>query len=150
MPSTSFRREIKVSSDRDRCWQTLTNVGHVAGWVSIVGEVRENEPLKSYNAVLEDRLGPFKVRADLDITVSDVEEGYRLHAYAEGEDRQVRSQIVVDGDLRLEADDGGMRIVVAGTYEVSGRVATLGSSMIQTKAQKILDEFFENVTRELS
>lgn len=150
MPSSTFTHEIQVSADRDQCWKTITDVGQVASWISIVGDVYENEHLKSYNAVLEDRLGPFRLRADLDIRISDVVEGYRLHAHAEGEDRQVHSQIMIDGDLRLEAENGAIKVIIDGTYEVTGRVATLGSSTINSKAQKTIDEFLENLSRELS
>jgi len=150
VPSSTFAHEIHVSANRDQCWQTITDVSQVASWISIVGDVHENEHLKSYNAVLEDRLGPFRLRADLDIKVSDVVEGHQLHAHAEGEDRQVRSQIMIDGDLRLEAEDDAIKIIIDGSYEVSGRVATLGSSTINSKAQKTIDEFLENLSRELS
>lgn len=150
MASSSFHREIRVSADRGRCWQSITDVHRLVSWVSILRDAHENEHLKSYDAVLEDRLGPFRLRADLAVTVSDVKAGERLHARAEGEDRQVNSRIIIEGDLRLEPADEGTLIVVDGRYEITGRVATLGSSMIHSKAQKVIDEFFENTSRELS
>jgi carbon monoxide dehydrogenase subunit G len=38
---------------------------------------------------------------------------------------------------------------VKGQYEVTGRVATLGASMIRTKGEKMLEEFFTAASREL-
>lgn len=40
------------------------------------------------------------------------------------------------------ADGDGSRLIVAGFYEVSGRVATMGSSTMGGKASNIVDEFF--------
>jgi carbon monoxide dehydrogenase subunit G len=150
MPSMKFDRELLVSSDREKCWSVLTDVPRLVTWVSIVSDAQEKAPLESYSAVLTDRLGPFKLRADLDITVSDVVPGERIRVKASGEDRQVSSRIGVDAVLVLaDADGGGSRITVDGSYEVIGKVATMGAGMIRTKAAKILDEFFTHAATEL-
>ena len=156
MPAAQFDRTIAVSADAATCWKILTDVERVAGWVSIVGSVGEREHLRSYTALLEDRMGPFRLRADLEIQVRDVVEGRSLSLRAEGEDRQVASRIAVDATLRIagpgveEGGDDGSTVSVEGSYEVTGKVATLGASMIRSKAQKLLDEFFSAAERELS
>jgi carbon monoxide dehydrogenase subunit G len=63
----------------------------------------------------------------------------------------VGSQIAVTGTLRLaETATGGTTVAVTGSYEVTGRVATMGSGVIRKKADKILAEFFANAERELA
>lgn len=37
-----------------------------------------------------------------------------------------------------------------GTYEVTGRVATLGAGAIRKKGDRVLEGFFENAERELA
>jgi carbon monoxide dehydrogenase subunit G len=97
-----------------------------------------------------DRLGPFKLRADLVIDVSEVVPGEHIRVRAAGEDRQVASRIGIDAVLALEdAPDGGSRVAVTGSYEVIGKVATMGAGMIRQKAAKVLDEFFGHVAGEL-
>lgn len=150
MPSMTFNRELSVSSDTKTCWEVLTDVPRLVEWVSIVDDAHEIAPLEKYTAVLMDRLGPFKLRADLDIVVSEVEIGRRIRVRASGEDRQVSSRIGIDAVLTL--DDlaaGGTQVQVDGSYEVIGRVATLGAGMIRQKAAKILDEFFGRAATEL-
>ncbi|MDQ1732458.1 MAG: uncharacterized protein QOK10_2617 [Pseudonocardiales bacterium] len=150
MPSSNFSREIAVKSDSARCWAVLTDVPRLVEWVSILDDAKEVSHLQRYEAVLMDRLGPFKLKADLDIVVSDVEEGKRIRVQANGEDRQVASRIGVNALLVLEPhEDGSTTITVEGTYEVIGRVATLGAGMIRTKANKVMDEFFAKATAEL-
>lgn len=150
MPSMTFTRDLSVSADTDTCWTVLTDVPRLVDWVSIVDEAKEISPLEKYSAVLMDRLGPFKLRADLDIVVSEVEVGRRIRVRANGEDRQVSSRIGIDAVLTLTPRDaGGTELRVDGSYEVIGRVATLGAGMIRQKAAKILDEFFGRAAAEL-
>ena len=150
MGSNSLKHEVTVSKQPDQCWEAITNIEQVANWVDIVKEVQEEQRLQRYQAVLEDRLGPLRLRADLTITIDNVQEGQSLHVYAEGEDRQVASKIKVDGNLTLKPVEAGTHIIVDGTYEISGRVATLGAGMINTKAKKLVQEFFARLEEALN
>ncbi|MGH3504047.1 MAG: CoxG family protein [Nocardioidaceae bacterium] len=150
MASFQFERELEVSAPQDEVWHKITDVQRVVGWISVCRDARELAPLERYSAVLEDRLGMFSLRADLDIVVSEVERASRLRARAEGQDRQVGSRIVIDGLVELRPRGDGSQVRVSGAYEVTGRVATLGASSIRHKGDKVLGEFFDNVGRELS
>lgn len=151
MPTASFERELDVASPPSECWKTLIDVPTLVRWVSVLDDAEEQEHLSRYSAVLADRLGPFRLRADLDIRVGDVEEERKVAVSARGEDRQVASRISVDAVLELEpAEGGGTKVAVAGTYEVAGRVATMGAGTIRKKADKILDEFFTNAAAALA
>ena len=145
MPRSEFHRELSVTSSAEETWAALTDVPRLVSWVSIVEDAEEIEPLARYSAVLMDRLGPFKLRADLDIVMSDVEVGRSLKVRAAGEDRQVGSRLVVEATLTTEPADGGTKIVVDGAYEVSGKAASMGSGTINKKAEKIMNGFFAAV-----
>lgn len=146
----TFSRALAVSADAETCWAVLTDVPRLVDWVSIVDEAKEIESLEKYTAVLMDRLGPFRLRADLDIIVSEVEIGRHIRVRAAGEDRQVSSRIAVDATLTVSPREAeGTDVRVDGSYEVVGKVATLGAGMIRQKAAKILDEFFERAATEL-
>jgi carbon monoxide dehydrogenase subunit G len=151
MTAQQFTRELTVTADARRCWDVLTDVVRLATWVDVVQDVEELSRLEKYRAVLQDRLGPFKLRAELDIAVDVVTAGTHVQIRATGQDRQVGSQIAVTGTLRLaETATGGTTVAVTGSYEVTGRVATMGSGVIRKKADKILAEFFANAERELA
>lgn len=149
MPRTEFSREVAVASSPERCWATVTDVPRLVEWVGIVEHAREITHLSRYSAVLADRIGPFRLRADLDIDVDDVEEPHRIHVVAAGEDRSVGSRLTVDAALQLEGDDTSTRLRAHGRYEVTGRVAAMGGGTINKKATRILDEFFANAVCEL-
>jgi carbon monoxide dehydrogenase subunit G len=150
MPDVEFARTLSVASSPETVWETVTDVGRVAGWVTVVGSIEEIEPLASYTAVLADRMGPFSLSADLAVNVTELDEYHLIVFTADGEDRQVASRIRIDARLELAPDSGTTTVDVKGRYEVTGRVAGLGSSMIRAKGDKILEQFFEALERELS
>jgi uncharacterized protein len=150
MPRSEFGRELTVSSPPARAWETLIDVPVLVSWISVLEQAEEQEHLQKYTAVLLDRLGPFKLRADLAITLSDVRTEEHVTVHAEGEDRQVGSRLVVDATLDLEpAGDGGTTVRVDGVYEVTGKVAAMGGGTINKKAEKIISEFFSNAEKVL-
>ncbi|HUF96361.1 MAG TPA: SRPBCC domain-containing protein [Acidimicrobiia bacterium] len=150
MPSGDFEGSLSVEHSPADCWGVLTDVHRVSKWVSVVGEVTEVEHLKGYAAVLEDQFGPFKLKADLDIQVTDLDEGNSISFKAKGKDRQVATTIIVDATLSLQPSDRGTQIMVRGRWNVIGTVATMGSGTIRKKADSIMDEFFSAAREELS
>lgn len=148
MPNVDFERSVIVQASPHTVWATVTDVNHVATWVPVVGAVREIKHLSAYTAVLADRLGPFRLSADLDVTVTDVEAHRSIAFSAEGEDRQVASRIRIGATLALTPDGDATKVDVDGFYEVTGRVAALGGSMIRSKGEKILDQFFSALEAE--
>ena len=144
-----FARTIRLDARPDAVRSAVLDVRRVASWLSIVRDVREVEPPRRYTALLEDRLGPFALRADLDVTVESPD-SRRLHVAAAGEDRQVASRITATVDLALDPEGAGTTLGVTGRYEITGRVATLGSGAIRKKGDRLIDEFFANLSRELA
>lgn len=149
MPAASFSRELDLAVGAESCWATLTDVPTLVSWISVLDEAHEIEPLRRYSAVLMDKVGPFRLRADLDISLSDVRPCSRVRVHAAGEDRQVGSRISVDATVQMAGRNGGTVLSVDGSYEVAGRVATLGAGTIRKKADKLMDEFFGNLTTAL-
>ncbi|HEY7175041.1 MAG TPA: SRPBCC domain-containing protein [Micromonosporaceae bacterium] len=150
MTSQEFSRRLTVAASPEQTWTVLTDVDRLAVWVGIVRDVVELIPLQSYTAVLQDRVGPFRLRADLEITAHVVHDGQEIRIEASGRDRAVDSRIGVRALLRLdEAESSGTTIFTEGSYEVTGRVASMGSGVIQKKADRILEDFFSNAGREL-
>jgi carbon monoxide dehydrogenase subunit G len=143
LPRSTFHRELSVSSTPEQTWLTLTDVPQLVDWISIVEGAVELEPLARYEAVLMDRLGPFKLRADLDIALSDVVLGKSLLVKASGEDRQVGSRLVVEVSMSMAPrGEDGTDVAFDGFYEVTGRAASMGSGTINKKADKVMSEFF--------
>jgi carbon monoxide dehydrogenase subunit G len=150
VPRSEFRRELSVASPPEQTWQTLTDVPLLVSWVSILEDANELELLSKYTALLMDRLGPFKLRADLDIVVTDVVPGKSLKVKASGEDRQIGSRLRIEASMEIvPREQPGSSVAFRGFYEVTGRVASMGPGTINKKAEKIMDEFFASATAAL-
>jgi carbon monoxide dehydrogenase subunit G len=150
LPSETFERTTTVSADPGRCWATITDLNRLVGWIAILSNAKEIDPLARYTAVLADRMGMFALQADLAIEVVALEPGRSISLVAEGEDRKVASRLFVEGSLDLEPLDEGTQLRVTGRYEVTGRVATFGGPMIRAKANGILDDFLAGMARDLA
>ncbi|MCU1492840.1 MAG: hypothetical protein JWO62_604 [Acidimicrobiaceae bacterium] len=150
MASATFERSIVAHHPPQSVWETLTDVALVASWVPIVEEFQEIERLSHYSAVLRDQVGPFRLRADLDVRLPEVLSLERVRLTASGEDRQVGSRISVDVTLAIEErEPGSTTITVVGSYEVTGRIATLGTGTIRRKADKLIEQFFASAEKVL-
>ena len=150
-------REFVVEADRGDVWHRLLNVQAVASWLPIMHSVTEVSPGadgvdgSSFRAAFEDRVGPFSLRADLRIEVSGVREPEEVSIRARGEDRKIRSRIMIDATARLsDAGPGQSRVQLVGSYEITGRVATLGAGVIRSKADKLMGTFCTNAAAALA
>lgn len=147
----SVEREFAVAAARAAVWERLMEVPTVASWLPILHSVAEVEPLARYEAVLEDKVGPFALRADLGINVVALDEPVEVAVQARGEDRQVRSRIMIDAAVQLMEENPTLtRIRLSGSYEITGRVATLGAGVIRSKAAKLIDAFCTQAAHGLS
>src|SRR5690606_22699359 len=133
-------QSLSTRISRAACWELLTDVERVAGWVDIIHDVVVHEPLSRYEAVLQDRVGPFSLQADLQVSVTDLVDKERVWFRAEGEDRQVGSRLVIEAGMSLIDQGDSLEVVFQGKYLVEGRVATMGGSMIKHKADRVLTQ----------
>lgn len=151
MAFQQFARSISVPVPTDQVWIQLMDVHALASCIDVLSEVEEVAPLAKYRAVLEDRLGPFKLRADLDVDITEVESGKSISGRAAGMDRQVASHIRAEARIVLSDEPVGMTTIqIDGSYEVTGKVATLGASSVRKKADIILEQFFVNLQQRCS
>ena len=149
MASGEVHRELVSARGTKECWEILTDPHRVASWVDVVDSVEELEPLAAYQGVLQDRVGPFQLRADLSITVTELADEQLIRFVAEGEDRQVGSRLHIDAGMRLSpGEKGGSLLQFSGSYKVEGRIATLGDAMIHKKATAAFEQFLENAAQE--
>jgi carbon monoxide dehydrogenase subunit G len=146
-----FQETVRFAEGREPVWAVVSDFPTVLSWISIVDDVSTVQAGSRYAAVLQDRMGPFKLRADLDIAIGETVERELIRAHGDGEDRQIGSRLIIDVTLALSDDDaGGTAVEVRGAYEVTGRPATLGASSIRKKAGKVLAEFFGSAERALA
>lgn len=141
-----FHETFQLDAPPAQVWSVVSDIPTVLSWISIVESV-EQAADDRYTVVLADRLGPFKLRADLNVGVAERDEGRSIRARGDGEDRQIGSRLIIDVAMRLAERDGGTTLDVGGSYEVTGRPASLGAGSIRKKASTVLAEFFTAAER---
>ena len=144
-----FHETLVVDASPDAVWATVSDIPTVLSWISIVESV-EDVATGRYRVVLADKLGPFKLRADIAVDVTDRVEKEKIRARGDGEDRQIGSRLIVEVELDVTPQDGGTKLDVGGSYEVTGRPAALGAGSIRKKASTILSEFFAAAQRDVA
>ena len=144
-----FEKEIAVAASPDKVWAFLWDVERVAKCLPGCRDVRTVVPHERYEAVVGERVGPFKVQFPLDIQVLEADEARRLRAQATGRDTAVASALKVLLDLQLEKTDTGSRLMIVTETSIMGKLAALGHSVIQHKADGIMTQFAQAVQREL-
>jgi len=144
-----FEKEIAVAASPDKVWAFLWDVERVAKCLPGCRDVRTVVPHERYEAVVGERVGPFKVQFPLDIQVLEADEARRLRAQATGRDAAMASALKVMLDLQLEKTDTGSRLMIVTETSILGKLAALGHSVIQHKADGIMTQFAQAVQREL-
>ena len=131
---------------RGRRWSTCPR-GWSAGSRVVEDARRAGARWSRFSAVLIDRIGPFELPADLDITVVDVDEGRRLAINVAGEDRQVDQRVTVAATLDVvPREAGAKRSPVVDRRKLRGHRARWrrwAPGRSGRRPTKVLDEFFD-------
>lgn len=144
-----FEKEISVAVKPDRVWAFLWDVDRVARCLPGCKEEKTIVPHERYEAVVSERMGPFKVQFPLEIEVLEAEAPTHLRAQASGRDPAMGSSLRVTLDLMLEGQGTGSRLVINSEVGILGKLAALGDGIIQHKADGLMTQFAESLRKEL-
>ncbi len=145
----TFEKEVTISVPPKNIWAFLWDVERVARCLPGCREVRTVSPHERYQAVVSERIGPFKVQFPLEIQVLEAEAPTRLRVQASGRDAAVGTSLKVTLDLRIEPQGSGSRLILHSDVAILGKLGTLGHGIIQPKANGIMTQFAESLQREL-
>jgi len=133
-------REVVLAAPAERVWQALWDVPRMVGCVPGCVEAREVEPRRRYQARMNQRVGPIALSVPLDIRVIDESPG-RLALEARGRDSMLAAEVQMSVRLAVEASETGSRLAVEAEGRVLGKLGALGASVIQRRAEELVDEF---------
>jgi carbon monoxide dehydrogenase subunit G len=133
-------REVVLAASIERVWQVLWDVSRMVTCVPGCVEAREVEPRRRYQARMSQRVGPIALSVPLDIRVTDGAPG-RLTLEARGRDGLLAAEVHMSVRLAVEATETGSRLAVEAEGKVLGKLGALGASVIQRRAEELVDEF---------
>ena len=139
-------REVALAAPTARVWQALWDVPRMVACVPGCVEAREVEPRRRYQARMSQKVGPIALSVPLDIRVIEETPG-RLALEARGRDGRLAADVQMSVRLAVEAVGAGSRLAVEAEGRVLGKLGALGASVIQRRAEELVDEFTARLVR---
>jgi uncharacterized protein len=145
-----LRNEFPVAAPADRTWQALLDVGRVARCLPGASLAADGDG-GAYRGSLSVRLGPVTAEYRGTVRLVDADDDARVATFrAEGREARGHGTSAATITNRVEATDGGSRVVVETDMAVTGRAAQLGRGMMEEVAGRVLAEFARRLERDLA
>jgi carbon monoxide dehydrogenase subunit G len=141
--------EYRIPAPREQVWAALNDPAVLKA--SLPGcESLERVSDREFTATVATKVGPVRAKFNGQVTLSDLHppESYRIS----GEGKGGAAGFAKGGaDVRL-AEEGATMTVLSYTAkaDVGGKLAQLGSRLIDATAKKMADDFFENFRKQLT
>jgi len=141
--------EYRINAPRERVWEGLNDPETLRA--SIPGcETLERTGDNAFTAKVVAKVGPVKATFGGDVTLSDLKppESYTIS----GEGKGGAAGFAKGGaDVKLAEDgDGGTILTYTAKADVGGKLAQLGSRLIDGTSKKMADEFFTNFREQVA
>ncbi len=136
-----------IAADRATVWVRLndaeTLMACIPGCQSLTGSAADG-----FEAVVKQKVGPVSATFKGKVTLSDVIEGESYRIAGEGSGG-IAGFAKGGADVRLADAEGGTELSYAVDAKVGGKIAQLGSRLIDGFARKMADAFFEKFQSEV-
>ncbi|MDA0799126.1 MAG: SRPBCC domain-containing protein [Chloroflexi bacterium] len=138
-----------VPSTPDQVWALFWDLPRVA--MCLPGcESIEAVDDTAYKARMVQKVGPFQIAMDIDLTIDEMHEGKQVVVSGSGKDRMGNRLKLSKLSLDIEEGSSGMGVAYTIDFTLYGKLAALGSSVIKRKAEDIRVEFTKRIIAELA
>ena len=145
-----FEQRVEVGATPEKVWEFLWDIERLARCLPGCEEVKEVEPHQRYAVTVGERVGPFKVRFEMDVQVVEQQPQKLVRLKAVGADKKMGASNRVELEVKLEElASGGTALDVVADIQVMGRIASLGQVMIKRKAQDVVEKFAKAIAEQL-
>jgi carbon monoxide dehydrogenase subunit G len=131
-----------IAADRMTVWQALNDAEVLKACIPGCEELT-GSPEEGFSAVVKQKVGPVKATFKGEVTLSDIVEGTSYTISGEGKGG-VAGFAKGGAQVRLaDAEGGGTELHYDVEAKVGGKLAQLGSRLVDSFATKMADQFFE-------
>lgn len=152
-----FRIDATLPATASQLWAIFFDVRRVAGLIPGCENVTEVEPLKSFSAVMKQKIGPFKLEMPTTIVVTSYTLEREVALNATGRDKFTGTSIDVRMKVSLTergergtADGVACLLAVDAEMQVAGRLASLGYPVVKKRSEELFAEFERRLRNELA
>jgi len=140
---------FRVQATGAKVWELFWDLPRVAKCLPGCESIEAVDD-KTYRAHMVQKVGPFQVAMDLDLSVQEVVEGSHVVVAGGGKDRMGNTLKLNKLSLELvPASETETDISYGMDFNLYGRLATLGNSMVKRKAEETRVEFSKCIRAEL-
>ncbi len=131
-----------IAADRDTVWKALNNPDVLHASIPGCQKMTQVSPVQ-FEAVVQQKIGPVKATFNGVVHLHDVVEGQSLTLSGEGKGGVAG---MAKGSAKVSLSDvpGGTEVSYDADASVAGRIAQLGSRLIDGVANRMANTFFEN------
>lgn len=142
-------KTLLLPASPERVWALLLDPQAMAKCVPGMQSVQVVSP-DEYTAEMVTKVSFITARMKLRTRIVERDEPHYLKAEGTGEDSSVASSMKQTTEMHLEAlQDGQSQLRLKVKVDVVGRLATFGLSALKTKADRLWDEFGQNLVQHL-
>ena len=135
--------EREIAADRETVWAALMEPEVLKECVPGAQEVTGN-PQDGYEATVTQKVGPVKATFKGMVTFSEMNQPESLRLEGDGKGGAAGFAKGA-ADVRLEEVEGGTKLSYDVEAKVGGKLAQLGSRIVDGFAKKMADQFFSNL-----
>lgn len=132
----------QIAADRATVWAALNDAdvlkAAIPGCQELTGDLQSG-----FEATVKQKVGPVSATFHGKVALSNVVEGVSYTIAGEGKGGAAGFAKGA-ADVRLEEAEGGTQLIYDVKANVGGKIAQLGSRLIDGFAKKMADQFFEN------
>jgi uncharacterized protein len=147
----NLAEDVHLDAPPEEVWKLLRDTPRFAGLLPGVQSVKtlEEPGAEAYEAVVHDKIGPFKVTLTLELRVIKTMEPSLLRAELKGADAHTLNR--VSGTLQAslapatDAEHPGTQMRFDAWVEVLGKLATLGAIPMKRRTTQLFAEFARNI-----
>ncbi len=139
--------EFSIAAPREAVWQALNDPEVLKHCIPGCDEMVKRSDTE-FEAKVTAKVGPVRTKFTGQVTLSDIDppNGYTIT----GEGKGGAAGFAKGGaEITLEARDGGTLLRYTVTAAVGGKLAQIGSRLVDGVAHKMADQFFTRLTEQL-
>jgi len=141
-----IQERVLIPSSQDQVWDFVWQTERLAACLPGCARVETVEPGRVYRAQMVDQIGPFRIEAEMQITIEEVSAPDHIRLRAVGKDNRLGATQRIALDIRLTStSEKETSLDVTGDVEVLGKVASLGQFAIKRKMNDVVRQFGQNI-----